>query len=124
MRRKNNRVQLRTITVAVWDQSERFDLQGELLPDRKESLRRAARLHDLFKAALEQPENTEPAHPVDINDCDLIPELYDFLNLDIGQYEVLLQTTDTADDFGLSLDFGFAVAGTGPGDGSAAFERS
>jgi hypothetical protein len=124
MRRKNNRVQLRTITVVVGDQSERFDLQGERLPDRRESLRRAARLHDLSKAALEQPENTEPAHPVDINDCDLIPELYDFLNLDIGQYEVILQTTDAEDDFGLSLDFGFAVPGTGPGDGGGVIERS
>jgi hypothetical protein len=115
--RRNRPAKLHTIRIVIGTRVEIFELRDELLPNRKESLRRAALLHDPSKELLERRKRIVPMHPVKMNDCDLTPESYDFLDLDRSQFEPILTTTSTDHDFG-------SAAGAAPGDGGTAVEQS
>jgi hypothetical protein len=113
MRRRLGRVKLRAVTITIAGQSERFVLDKETLPDRKESLRRAARLRGPARALLRKEGRLEPARPIHVDDCDLGAGLPDFEEFTFP--EPIPQAGGHIDDFGLHCDSNFSAAGLGGG---------
>jgi hypothetical protein len=102
-------VQLRAVTITINGKPERFVLDKEILPERKECLRRAARLRAPARASLQKETLLGLASPIHVDDCNLAAGLPDLERFRFD--EAIPQGGDLIDDFGLHCDFSFSPTG-------------